>query len=214
MERLMKNETLSTSRCAVSSSSLSTTMCTTISAMRLMPGRYGISLNSYHLNEMQGILDQLSRMNINFDDEVFVIMVLVSLLELWETLKISIINSAPNGAVNMELVKSGILNEEMRRRSQASSSSSQPDVLAEKDVPSANGDSTDLELVPPTPVPRQVEDEGQVDEPDEDDAPIEVGSEDEEDLAGCLDHKLLLPLYSSDNYSTEKSIQFRLHIAT
>ncbi|KAH7544227.1 hypothetical protein JRO89_XS15G0132500 [Xanthoceras sorbifolium] len=141
---------------------------------------------------------------------------------------ISITNTAPNGAVNMELVKSGILNEEMRRRSQTSSSSSQPDVLVtdsrgrsqsreqkprgksrgksnryaniechhckkkghikkfcrkfknEQDVPSTNGDSTDLELVPPTPVPRQVRDEGQVDEPDEDDAPIEVGSEDGE----------------------------------
>ncbi|KAH7568362.1 hypothetical protein JRO89_XS07G0281800 [Xanthoceras sorbifolium] len=181
-----------------------------------------------HLNEMQGILDQLSRMGINFDDEVFALMVLASLPESWETLKISITNTAPNGAVNMELVKSGILNEEMRRRSQTSSSSSQPDVLVtdsrgrsqsreqkprgksrgksnryaniechhckkkghikkfcrkfknEQDVPSTNGDSTDLELVPPTPVPRQVGDEGQVDEPDEDDAPIEVGSEDGE----------------------------------
>ncbi|KAL5842405.1 hypothetical protein ACOSQ3_013008 [Xanthoceras sorbifolium] len=82
-----------------------------------------------HLNEMQGILDQLSRMGINFDDEVFALMVLASLPESWETLKISITNTAPNGAVNMELVKSGILNEEMRRRSQTSSSSSQPDVL-------------------------------------------------------------------------------------
>ncbi|KAH7575410.1 hypothetical protein JRO89_XS02G0101600 [Xanthoceras sorbifolium] len=198
-----------------------------------------------HLNEMQGILDQLSRMGINFDDEVFALMMLVSLPESSETLKISITNTAPNGAVNMELVKSGILNEEMKRRSQTSSSSSHPNVLVtdsrgrsksgeqkprgksrgksnkyaniechhskkkghikkfcrkfkseqgknkrkevkkddnnqtiedinkvEKDVPSTSGDSTDLELVPPTPVPRQVGEEGQVDEPDEDDAPI------------------------------------------
>ncbi|KAH7557638.1 hypothetical protein JRO89_XS11G0195000 [Xanthoceras sorbifolium] len=190
-----------------------------------------------HLNEMQGILDQLSRMGINFDDEVFALMVLASLPESWETLKISITNTAPNGAVNRELVKSGILNEEMRRRSQTSSSSSQPDVSVtdsrgrsqsteqrprgksrgksnkyveyhhcknkghikkfyrkfnseqgknkgkevEKDVPSTNGESTDLELFPPTPVPRQIGDEDQVDEPDKDDSPIEVGAEDEED---------------------------------
>ncbi|KAH7553822.1 hypothetical protein JRO89_XS12G0062000 [Xanthoceras sorbifolium] len=178
-------------------------------------------------------------MGINFDDEVFALMVLAFFPGSWKTLKISITNTAPNGAVNMELVKGGILNEEMRRRSQASSSSSQPDVLVtdsrgrsqsreqkprgksrgksnkyvniechhckqkghikkfyrkfkneqgknkgkevEKDVPSTNGNSTDLELVPPTPVPRQVGDEGQIDEPDEDDALIEVGSEDEED---------------------------------
>ncbi|KAH7565984.1 hypothetical protein JRO89_XS08G0053200 [Xanthoceras sorbifolium] len=125
----MKNETSSMSRCAVSSGSLSMTMCTTTSAMKLMPRRYGISLNNYHLNEMQGILDQLSRMGINFDDEVFALMVLASLPESWEMPKISITNTAPNGAVNMEFVKSGILNEEMRRISQASSSSSQPDVL-------------------------------------------------------------------------------------
>ncbi|KAH7571406.1 hypothetical protein JRO89_XS04G0045000 [Xanthoceras sorbifolium] len=172
---------------------------------------------------MQRILDQLSRMDINFDDEIFALMTLASLLESWETLKISITNTALNDVVNMKLVKSGILNEEMRRRSQTSSSPSQPYVLVtdfrgrsqfreqryrgksrgksnkyaniechhckkknqtiediDKDVPSTNGDSTDLELAPSTPVPRQVGDEDQVDEPDKDDAPIEVGSKDEE----------------------------------
>ncbi|KAH7575663.1 hypothetical protein JRO89_XS02G0185800 [Xanthoceras sorbifolium] len=181
-------------------------------------------------------------MGINFNDKVFALIVLASLLKSWETLKISITNTASNGAVNMELVKNEILNEEIRRRSQTLSSSSQPDVLVtdsrgrsqsreqkprgksrgksnkyanvechhckkkvykklvrsrdavfvenqtiedidkvEKDVPSTNSDLTDLKLVPPTLVPRQVGDEGQVDEHDEDDAPIEVGSEDEED---------------------------------
>ncbi|KAH7554312.1 hypothetical protein JRO89_XS12G0161500 [Xanthoceras sorbifolium] len=51
----------------------------------------------------------------------------------------------------------------------------------ENDVPSTNDDSTDLELVSPTPVPRQVGGEGQVDKLDENDAPIENGSEDKED---------------------------------
>ena len=82
-----------------------------------------------HLNEMEGIQDQLSRMGVKLDDEVFALLVLASLPQSWETLKISITNTAPNGIVNMELVKSSILNEEMRRRSQASSSSSQSDVM-------------------------------------------------------------------------------------
>lgn len=82
-----------------------------------------------HLNEIQGIVDQLSGMGIKFDDEVLALMVLATLPESWETLKVSITNSAPNGVVNMETVKSGILNEEMRRRSQGTSSS-QSEVLA------------------------------------------------------------------------------------
>ena len=82
-----------------------------------------------HLNEMEGIQDQLSRMRVKLDDKVFALLVLASLPQSWETLKISITNTAPNGIVNMELVKSSILNEEMRRRSQASSSSSQSDVM-------------------------------------------------------------------------------------
>ena len=77
-----------------------------------------------HLNKMEGIQDQLSRMGVKLDDEVFALLVLASLPQSWETLKISITNTAPNGIVNMELVKSSILNEEMRRRSQASCSSS------------------------------------------------------------------------------------------
>ncbi|KAH7527258.1 hypothetical protein JRO89_XSUnG0043600 [Xanthoceras sorbifolium] len=140
---------------------------------------YNHICNETHARTLWNKLEQL--MGINFDDKVFALMVLAFLPESWKTLKISITNTAPNGTVNMELVKTEKLNEEMRKRSQASSSLSHPDVLVEKDVSSTNGDSTDLELVPPTSVPRQVGDEGQVDEPDEDDAPIKVGSEDEED---------------------------------
>ena len=48
----------------------------------------------------------------------------------------------------------------------------------EKDVPNSNGDSSVLELIPPTPVPREVGDEDQVNLIDEDDASIKFGSED------------------------------------
>ncbi|CAL1399745.1 unnamed protein product [Linum trigynum] len=82
-----------------------------------------------HLNEIQGIVDQLSGMGIKMEDEVIALLVLASLPESWETLKISLTNSAKDRIVSMEAVKSGVLNEEMRRRSQGASSS-QPDVLA------------------------------------------------------------------------------------
>ncbi|KAH7576302.1 hypothetical protein JRO89_XS01G0031200 [Xanthoceras sorbifolium] len=88
---------------------------------------YNHICNETHARMLWNKLEQL--MGINFDDEVFALMMLASLPESWETLKISITNTAPNGVVNMELLKSGILNEEMRRRSQTSSSSSQPDIL-------------------------------------------------------------------------------------
>ena len=62
-------------------------------------------------------MDQLSDIGINFDNEILDLIVLTSLLESWETLKISLTNSTPNGVVNMEFVKSDILNEEIRCRS-------------------------------------------------------------------------------------------------
>ncbi|CAL1355010.1 unnamed protein product [Linum trigynum] len=64
-------------------------------------------------------------------DEVVDLLVLASLLESWETLKISLTNSVKDGIINMEIVKSGVLNEEMWKILQgASSSSTQSDILA------------------------------------------------------------------------------------
>ncbi|CAL1406137.1 unnamed protein product [Linum trigynum] len=84
-----------------------------------------------HLNEIQGIVDQLSGMGIKMEDEVVALLVLASLPESWKTLKISLTNSAKDGVISMEVIKSGVLNEEMQKRSQgASSSSSQSDHLA------------------------------------------------------------------------------------
>ncbi|RDY06562.1 hypothetical protein CR513_09439, partial [Mucuna pruriens] len=64
----------------------------------------GTSL-SYHLNEFQGIIDQMSRMSINFG-----------------RLLRSITNSISNGVVSLQMVKGSVLNEEMRRKAQGSSS--------------------------------------------------------------------------------------------
>ena len=69
-----------------------------------------------HLNEFQGILDQLSSMGIKFEDEVQGLWLLNTLPDSWETFRISLTNSAPNGKVSMQLVKGGILNEEMRKK--------------------------------------------------------------------------------------------------
>ena len=79
---------------------------------------------SDHLNSFQGIINQLSGMGIKFEDEVQGLWLLGTLPDSWETFRTSLSNSAADGIITMELSKSSILNEEMRRKSQGSSSHS------------------------------------------------------------------------------------------
>ena len=76
-----------------------------------------------HLNEMKGIVNQLASMKIVFDDELQALMLLSSLPESWETLVVTVSNSAPDGVVTMGQVTSSLLNEETRRKSAGSSHS-------------------------------------------------------------------------------------------
>lgn len=84
-----------------------------------------------HINDFQGVLDQLSGMGVNFDDEIQGLWLLNTLPDSWETLRVSLTNSTPGGKVTMEYAKSGVLNEEVRRKSQGSSS--QADILVTED---------------------------------------------------------------------------------
>ena len=61
-----------------------------------------------HLNEFQNVLIQLKQLKINFGDEVEALFVLSSLPESWETLHVSLGNSAPNGIVSMALVTNSL----------------------------------------------------------------------------------------------------------
>ncbi|RDX95283.1 hypothetical protein CR513_22221, partial [Mucuna pruriens] len=63
---------------------------------------------SDHLNEFQGIIDQMSGMCIKFEDEILGLLLLNSLL--------------PNGVISLQMIKGSVLNEEMRRKAQGSSS--------------------------------------------------------------------------------------------
>lgn len=78
-----------------------------------------------HLSEFQGIIQRLSAMGIKFDDEVQALWLLGTLPDSWETFRMSLCNSAPDGIVTMEIAKSSVMNEEMRRKSQDSSSESE-----------------------------------------------------------------------------------------
>ncbi|RDX88864.1 hypothetical protein CR513_29482, partial [Mucuna pruriens] len=73
---------------------------------------------SDHLNEFQMIIDQMSRMDIKFEDEILGLLLLNSLPVSWETFKVSITNSALNDVVSLQMVKGSVLNKEMRRKTQ------------------------------------------------------------------------------------------------
>ena len=75
-----------------------------------------------HLNEIKSIVNQLAAMKITFDDELQALLLLSSLPESWETLVVTLSNSAPDGVVTMGQVTS-LLNEETRRKSSGSSHS-------------------------------------------------------------------------------------------
>ncbi|GMI65558.1 hypothetical protein HRI_000225100 [Hibiscus trionum] len=73
-----------------------------------------------HVSEFQSVINQLLGMGVKFDDEILGLWLFVTLSDSWETFRVSLINSAPHGIITLDLAKSGVLNEEVRRRSQGS----------------------------------------------------------------------------------------------
>ena len=64
-----------------------------------------------HINDFQSVLDLLSGMGVTFDDEIQGLWLLNTLSDSWNTLRVSLLNSATGGKVTMEYAKSGVLNE-------------------------------------------------------------------------------------------------------
>ena len=54
-----------------------------------------------HINDFQGILDQLSGMGVNFDDEIQGLWLLNTLPDSWENLRVSLTNCATSVKVTM-----------------------------------------------------------------------------------------------------------------
>ena len=69
-----------------------------------------------HLNDFQGLINQLSAMSMSPDDEFRALLLLSSLPESWDTLVVSLSNSAPKGKLSMDMVKATLLYEEARRK--------------------------------------------------------------------------------------------------
>ena len=80
-----------------------------------------------HLNDFQGITNQLKGVGITLDDEVLALLLLSSLPDSWETLFMSLSNSTPK--LSMEIVKNSILNEEARRKDLSFSSHSDANIV-------------------------------------------------------------------------------------
>ena len=69
-----------------------------------------------HLDNFQGIMNQLSAIGIKFDEEIQGLLLLGSLPDSWETFRTSLSNFAPDGVISMDSAKSSVLNEDIRRK--------------------------------------------------------------------------------------------------
>ena len=69
-----------------------------------------------HLNEFNTITNQLSFVEIDFDDEIRAVIVLASLPNSWEAMRMVVSNSAGKSKLKYDDIRDLILSEEVRRR--------------------------------------------------------------------------------------------------
>ncbi|KAI5327124.1 hypothetical protein L3X38_026520 [Prunus dulcis] len=71
-----------------------------------------------HLSDFQGLINLLTNMKMVLDDELQALVLLSSLPDSWDTLVVSLSNSAPQGVLTLDIVKDSMFNEEARRKEQ------------------------------------------------------------------------------------------------
>ena len=69
-----------------------------------------------HLDEFNTITNQLSSVEIDFDDEICVLIVLASLPNSWKAMRMVVINSTGKSRLKYDDIRDLILSEEVRRR--------------------------------------------------------------------------------------------------
>ena len=69
-----------------------------------------------HLNDFKGMIAQLSVTSLSLDDETRACLLLGSLPNSWNTLVVSLGNSALKGKVTLAMVRNSLFNEEIRRK--------------------------------------------------------------------------------------------------
>ena len=95
-----------------------------------------------HLSNFQGLLNELSTMKLELDDEVQALLLLSSLPDGWETLVVSLSNSAPNGMITVNMVKY-MFNEEARKKELGISSNTKALVTERRGISKSKKPSTD-----------------------------------------------------------------------
>ncbi|WVZ20353.1 hypothetical protein V8G54_007675 [Vigna mungo] len=82
-----------------------------------------------HLNTFKGIVNQLMKTDMKIDDELQALLLLSYLPESWDTLVVTLSNSAPDGKLSLDNITDSLLNEESRRKERGSSSCSKANVV-------------------------------------------------------------------------------------
>jgi len=77
-----------------------------------------------HLNELNTIMNQLSSVEINFDDKIHALIVLASLPNSWEAVRMVVSYSAGKSKLSYEDVRDLVLGEEVRKKDASETSSS------------------------------------------------------------------------------------------
>jgi hypothetical protein len=83
----------------------------------------GVSV-AQHLNEFNTITNQLSSVEIDFDDEIRTLIILASLPNSWEAVRMAVSNSAGKSKLSYEDVRNLVLSEEVRKKDSGETSSS------------------------------------------------------------------------------------------
>ncbi|GFZ10796.1 hypothetical protein Acr_22g0001940 [Actinidia rufa] len=82
-----------------------------------------------HTSKFQNLVNQLTSVDLQFDDEMQVLLLLSSLSESWDSLVVSLSNSALNRKLTTSMVIDAIFNEEARRRDIGTIDQSESQVL-------------------------------------------------------------------------------------
>ena len=69
-----------------------------------------------HLKNFKGLTNQLTKVEMKLADELQALLLLSSLPESWDTLVVTLSNSAPEGKLIMDTVADSLLNEEAKRK--------------------------------------------------------------------------------------------------
>jgi len=86
-----------------------------------------------HLNNFKRLINQLKKVELKLDDEIQALLRLSSLSESWETLVVTLNNSALGRRLTRKTITDSLLNKEARRKERGISMQSEPTVTEHRD---------------------------------------------------------------------------------